>query len=217
MSHFVIDENNNKVTAYSAEEVLSVLAQAIADGSLANIVASAAFIDKIKCCVSGETNKIAFVTQAKYNELEAAGTIEENVLYEITDDTTVEDINQALTNINESITSLDKRLDELGFKSGIAEYSGFDVAPTSNTLTKQGKIAIFNFSALSATAVIPASSTATITIPEGFRPKAEVSIVAKVNGTFATTLTVGTNGVVSITTSSTATTLFEIINAGWEI
>lgn len=217
MSHYVLDENNNKVLAYSAEEVLSVLSQAIANGSLANIVADAGFISKLKCCVSGETMRTAFVTQATYNELDRTGLAEKGVRYEILDDSSAEDIDNAITNINNNINSLEKRLDELGFKQGIAVYSGFGVAPTSNTLTKQGKRVIFNFSVLSATAAIPANSTATITIPEDFRPKAEVSIVAKVNGTFATTLTVGTNGVISIATSSTATTLFEIINAGWEI
>lgn len=85
---FVRDENNNLVEAYSAQEVLSVLEQAIADGSLANVVAGLAIIDKLKCCVSGKTNKVAFVDSAKYNELEAADTLEEDTAYFVTDDPT---------------------------------------------------------------------------------------------------------------------------------
>lgn len=97
--HYVVDENHNLIEAYSAQEVLSVLDQAIADGRLDNIVAGQAFVDRLKCCVSGDTNKIAFVTQAKYNELVAAGTVEEGVYYFITDETTLEDIEGVIDGI----------------------------------------------------------------------------------------------------------------------
>ena len=83
MSYFVLDENNNRVEAYSKEEVLSVLAQAIANGSLSGITADAGFVSKIKCCVDGGTFKIAFITQAKYNELVASNQLVSNCFYYI--------------------------------------------------------------------------------------------------------------------------------------
>lgn len=105
MAFYVLDENNNKVEAYDKEGVLAVLAQAIEDGSLDNITSNSAFISKIKCCVNGVSNNIAFITQAKYNELEAKGELRENTYYYITDDTTAEDINAALEELNAAITA----------------------------------------------------------------------------------------------------------------
>jgi hypothetical protein len=104
--HYVIDENHNFVEGYSAQEVLSVLEQAIADGSLANVVAGQAIVDKLKCCVTGGTNQVAFVTQAKYNELKASDRIVANCLYIITDDTTADDIEASLVTINQSINEI---------------------------------------------------------------------------------------------------------------
>lgn len=103
---FVIDENNNKIEAYDKEGVLAVLAQAIKDGSLSGITADSAFINKIKCCVTGQTNRIAFVTQAKYNELETNGQTESGVYYYITDDDTLEGINEKLGEIEADIAGL---------------------------------------------------------------------------------------------------------------
>lgn len=105
MKYYVLDENKNLVEAYDKEGVLAVLAQAIEDGSLDNITSDSAFISKIKCCVNGVSNNIAFITQAKYNELEANGELRENTYYYITDDTTCEDINAALEALNEAINS----------------------------------------------------------------------------------------------------------------
>lgn len=123
MAYYVLDENNNKVEAFDKQGVLAILAQAIADGSLENITADSAFINKLKCCVSGTTYKIGFTTQAKYNELAAAGELVENTYYFIIDDTTAEDLEEKLnsltTKLNEieidqtKLEDLDNDLDEL--------------------------------------------------------------------------------------------------------
>ena len=110
MNYFVLDENNNKIEAYSKEEVLSVLAQAIADGSLSSITADAGFISKLKSYVDGGTFKIAFITQAKYNELVASNQLVSNCFYYITDDTTCEDIEASIETINNTLKSLDTRI-----------------------------------------------------------------------------------------------------------
>lgn len=106
MSNYVIDENHNFVEGYSAQEVLSVLEQAIANGSLANVVAGQAIVDKLKCCVTGGTMRVAFVTQAKYNELASAGSLVENCYYYITDDTTAEDIDELLTELTNAVNGI---------------------------------------------------------------------------------------------------------------
>ena len=110
---YVLDENNNRIEAYSKEEVLAMLNKAIADGSLEGITADAAFISKIKCCVTGGTNNVAFITSAKYNELEAAGTLKEDTAYFITDDTTLDGLDEQLKALNRSITQLGSGLNAI--------------------------------------------------------------------------------------------------------
>ena len=110
---YVLDENNNKVEALDKEGVFAVLAQAIADGSLTSLVADAAFISKLKCCVSGDEHKVAFVSTAKYNELATAGTIEANCLYYITDDTSYADFNKALEELTATINDCTNAYNQL--------------------------------------------------------------------------------------------------------
>lgn len=103
---FVIDENNNRIEAFDKEGVLAVLAQAIADGSLSGITADSAFVSKLKCCVTGGTNRVAFVTQAKYNELKASDSLLADCLYIVTDDTTAEDMDATLSELSETVNAV---------------------------------------------------------------------------------------------------------------
>lgn len=125
MAFFVIDENHNLIEAYDKEGVLAVLAQAIADGSLSGITADSGFISKIKCCVSGQTNRIAFVTQAKYNELEKSGNLENGVYYYITDDTTAEDIEKTLTELVNFKNNVKNGTETVGMASGLKLAKGY--------------------------------------------------------------------------------------------
>ena len=106
MAFFVLDENHNLIEAYDKEGVLAVLEQAIADGSLSGITADSAFVSQLKCCVSGQANKVAFVTQAKYNELKASNMLLSNCLYFVIDDTTADDIDRILSELSEKMTSI---------------------------------------------------------------------------------------------------------------
>lgn len=74
------------------------------------------------------------------------------------------------------VKSVEQRLDELGFNEGVAEYSGFNTTPYSNSLKKQGKYVIFNFSASGH--VLSANATAKIVIPKEFLPKQNISFIA---------------------------------------
>lgn len=106
MSFYVLDENNNKIPALDQEGVLNAIETAIKDGSLANLVANEAFVTKLKCCVTGGTNQVAFVTQQKYNELKAANQLKENTLYHITDDPTAEELDAILQALSDTVTHL---------------------------------------------------------------------------------------------------------------
>jgi hypothetical protein len=108
---YVLDEHHNLIEAYDKEGVLAVLSQAIKDGSLSGITADSAFVSKVKCCVTGGTNKVAFVTQAKYNELLASGSLLANCMYYITDDTTADDIDAELNSLTGRIQRCESNVD----------------------------------------------------------------------------------------------------------
>lgn len=115
MAFYVLDDNNNKVEAFDKEGVLAVLEQAIADGSLANIAANSAFVSKIKCCVGGDTYKMAFITQAKYNELVKNSELTPNTYYFIVDDTTYEDMVKDFEALTEKVNDAVKKVDNLTY------------------------------------------------------------------------------------------------------
>lgn len=91
MAKYILDENNNKIEV--TDEVLT------------------ATVNEVKCCVSSTPFKMAFISQAKYNELEAAGLVQPNTIYEITDDTTADDMDAQLLEINTSINDLRKYIE----------------------------------------------------------------------------------------------------------
>lgn len=104
--YYVLDENRNLIEAFDKQGVLNALETAIADGSLENLVADAAFVNKLKCCVSGNTTKMAFITQAKYNELEVSGTLESNTAYFIIDDATLDNVDEQLTFLTATLNDI---------------------------------------------------------------------------------------------------------------
>ena len=216
MAFYVLDENNNKVEAYDKEGVLAVLEQAIENGSLEQITANSAFVTKLKCCVGGGTYKMAFITQEKYNELKTNSQLSSDTFYWITDDTTCEEINNALTNIKNNITSINNRLDALGFKSGVFVVSGVSAELIStNSLKKQGKYVIASLELVSTTAL----SNLAISVPSVFKPKENTKVrVGYLNSLGVqnyTDCTLNTNGILNnIPTGIVALT---IKNAGWEV
>lgn len=139
---YVLDENNNKVEAYDKEGVLAVLAQAIADGSLENIVADAAFINKIRCCVSGTTYNIAFVTQAKYNELVNTGNVLKDTYYYILDDTTCDNIEAKFKKLNETFQTVTNTQAQVRLKSEAIQY--IDSISNNGRPNKQQELAYYN-------------------------------------------------------------------------
>lgn len=113
---YVLDDNNNKIEALDKEGVLAALEEAIANGSLESLVADSAFVTKLKCCITGGTTKMAFVTSAQYNELEAGGAIEKGVAYFIIDDTTIDDIDVVVKNLNDTINGIETTVSLLSNK-----------------------------------------------------------------------------------------------------
>ena len=130
--------------------------------------------------------------------------------------------------LSTDLDAITKRLDDLGFKRGVASLSGIDA--TTNTLKKQGKYCIFNLVIAGFSFTKGSDATFTITIPEGFRPKEKTKITATYQaynsllGTVPTysTYELDTNGVMSFKFSTSEPTTinyyyFTFLNVGWEI
>ena len=176
---YVLDENHNLVEAYDKEGVLAVLAQAIADGSLSGIVADSAFVTQLKCCVGGATHKMAFVSQAKYNELEASGGLLENCMYYITDDTKGVETDALLNALSNKVSSVEswKTSIESGSKS-VPNASYASSAGSASSATNATKAT----TATKATSLTPVSS-GTVTVTSGVSEK----IVLEVGGIYLIT------------------------------
>lgn len=96
MGYYVRDNNNNLIEGLSKEEIYALLDEAIRTGQLPSVDDETAFVTKLKCSVTGVASSVAFITEAKYNELRTGGLLKANTLYFITDDTTEETLENAI-------------------------------------------------------------------------------------------------------------------------
>lgn len=187
---FALDEGANKHLTLTKEQIYTAIDSYLKTGKPPTDIDDG-FITTLKEINEGEGIKLWIGTMAEYEALE---TKQDNVLYLFSDDPTVEDIEAAITtlqtNLNSSITLLEEqidtsmqdvndRLDELGFKEGVASFS-YTGNPTSetkvyvNSLTKEGKRTFFNFECR---VVAPAEDEFNcdvyIEIPQDFKNKTE--------------------------------------------
>lgn len=145
--------------------------------------------------------KMKFLTQAEYDALEANGRLELDTMYEITDDKTLEE--------------LENRLDALGFKEGTFEIASGSA--TTNSIKKQGKYVIASLH------LGRINEGATATIPSEFCPKEDVVVSAMLfpsggvyMGMLGEIITIKTDGTIVVNNPSYYLTL-EFHNVGWEI
>ena len=96
MAYYVRDNNNNLIEGLSKEEIYALLDEAIRTGQLPSVDDETAFVTKLKCSVTGVASSVAFITEAKYNELRTGGLLKANTLYFITDDTTEDTLENAI-------------------------------------------------------------------------------------------------------------------------
>lgn len=113
---YVLDENGNRQEGLTKEETLSILQQAINDGSLAGIEKDSAFVSKLKCCVDGGTFKMAFITEAKFNELKVNNQLDEETLYFITDDTTEAVLEETIEKFDNDLKAFEKTIENFNDK-----------------------------------------------------------------------------------------------------
>lgn len=121
MAYYVRDNNNNLIEGLSKEEIYALLDEAIRTGQLPSVDDDTAFVTKLKCSVTGVASSVAFITEAKYNELRTGGLLKANTLYFITDDTTEDTLENAIAqakqeSILESKTYADNRFTDVDTK-----------------------------------------------------------------------------------------------------
>ena len=139
MATYGHDENKNKVEVYNKEELLQLLADMIEAGTLdpSTITADNPFVTHFKNIVDGNAYGIAFCTQAEYNEMEQGGTLEENVIYYITDDETFEDLEELVNDLSDQVEQLDDDVTALDTRVAGAEG---DIDKLEDGTTPAGKV-----------------------------------------------------------------------------
>lgn len=126
MAYYVLDDHNNKIAAFDQEGILAVLQQAIADQSLEDIDPDSAVASKLRSVINDTTHHIEFVTQAQYNTLEQGGELIEGCYYFITDDTTAEDIEDAIDALEDDVDAL-----QTGLNSAEADIAKLKIKSTT--------------------------------------------------------------------------------------
>lgn len=112
MKYIIDDTDKNKHEAMSKQEIIALLQQVIDEGEIPEELIDGV-ITKIRNTLDNKPYGIVFCTQAKYNELEANEELEENTYYFITDDVSVETLEQKIDEYFETIDSLEERVETL--------------------------------------------------------------------------------------------------------
>ena len=123
MPHYVHDDYNNRVLALSKEEIYALLSLAIQQGQLPSVAEDTAFVTMLKSITDNETYKIAFCTQATYNELETEGELVANCLYIITDDETYANLVTAIENLHSAVENLQNAINNLAAVATTGDYN----------------------------------------------------------------------------------------------
>lgn len=142
MKHIIDDSDKNKYEAYTKEEVLEVIQEAISSGELPEEING--LVLTFKNPVDNQAYKIAFCTQAKYNELVAGGQLEENCVYYITDDASYDDLDNAITTLQAGLENQGNEIEDIkedinNINQGISDLSD-DIADLDERIdTLEGK------------------------------------------------------------------------------
>jgi len=120
MAHYIHDEKNNRIEGMSKEEIYALLAAAIQSGELPSVDEDTAFVTMFKSIVDGKTYKMAFCTQAQYNELKDNNELVADAYYIITDDTSYNDLIQyiatVLSALNDEVAAREAAITDLDNK-----------------------------------------------------------------------------------------------------
>lgn len=106
--YFVLCEQNCKFEGMTKEQILTAISQAVATGSVGNC--DTGFVQTIKT-INGQPLRFFVGTQAEYESLSASD--KENLFAIITNDTSLEGIEEAIRSLQSNVTSLHGRCNSI--------------------------------------------------------------------------------------------------------
>lgn len=141
---YALDEGKNSIETMSREQIMTAIIQAVESGTIKDI--DEGFITKIQDINHKKDISLWFGTR---EEFEALNTKAENVLYFITDETTLEDIESLITNLEESNEAQSKAITEIRTQitpqfEAIGWTGGQGLQDLKYTLVKQSNMVLFN-------------------------------------------------------------------------
>lgn len=113
---YALDDGANKHETMTKEQVLAAIIQAVEDGTITNI--DTGFITKIKEMNKQTNLKVWVGTNAEFTALETKA---EDTLYLFTDDPTIDDMEQAVTEVEEAQNDLMSGLNDGSVKPNTAQ------------------------------------------------------------------------------------------------
>lgn len=134
MKYIIEEIDKNKHEAYTKQEVLNVIQEAARTGQLPNELNG--LVLTFKNPIDNQGYKIAFCTQAKYNELEAGGNLEADTLYIITDDETYDDLAELVDQIGDDVDGLNDDINDLQIRASRLESAPYIFESTEDSDTK---------------------------------------------------------------------------------
>ena len=106
--HYVLRGDKSLAEGMTKEQILTAIEQAIDQGEITDV--DTGFVTSLKEANKSTALKFWVGTQAQYN---AISTPEKNMLYFITDDPTIEEIDEQFSNIDEQFTTVDEHFTEI--------------------------------------------------------------------------------------------------------
>lgn len=215
---------NCRYETLTKEQIITAIANAVQNGDIGDI--DAGFITTLKEQNAGEGLRFWVGTMAAYNALTE---IADDMLYIITDDTTNDDIDNAINEIQDALDNIFNGISTVpkANRAKQADYASYASSDTSkgtieerltnlgfrqgsasvslgsaaaNKITRQGNYCILNLTLTSESVSISGSVA---TLPDNFKPKAAVTtkVVAKYQsfGYARADCTISTSGAIEIT------------------
>ncbi len=211
---------NCRYETLTKEQILTAIANAVENGDIGDI--DAGFITTIKEQNGGEGLRFWVGTMAAYNAL---AEIDADMLYIITDDTTLGEIEEILQELQDgqeahakALDNINKRLTNLGFKEGAVSLSISTNGTPINTIKRQGNYCILNIEVSPATSMSPLKIG---TLPADFRPKETIYPRAQITRNDGVIVvgfcTITTDGIIMMDwDNSDAAYIFILSNIGYE-
>ena len=235
---YAICGTNCRYETLTKEQILTAIANAVENGDIGDI--DTGFITTIKEQNGGEGLRFWVGTMAAYNALTE---IDSDMLYIITDDTTLADIEQAYDEIKTALDDIEKgasivpkakvaqyasedtskgtieeRLTKLGFKEGAVSLSISTNGTPINIIKRQGNYCILDISLNPATSMSPLKLG---TLPADFRPKETIYPRAQITRNDGSIVvgfcTITTDGIIMMDwDNSEVAFVFVLSNIGYE-